>query len=188
MCYAGAVADYLDGFKKYGKKIWITEMANWNPNINSYQKQAQQMQAQMAKVQEELAKGEKAKADSFGDEGEAEEGEEGAEGALRRLPRDGFEFHGPDQAIELTPMQQQFARPCRVRGNVGGGRRQWRNVTTEQPGLAGPDQDIALFELGTTIAQALDLPALQRQASFDALLDKEVMPCLLVESNRRSRR
>ncbi len=33
----------LDSLKKYGKKIWITEMANWNPLINSYQKQAEQM-------------------------------------------------------------------------------------------------------------------------------------------------
>jgi hypothetical protein len=34
----------LDRLKKYGKKIWITEMANWNAQINSYQKQAEQMQ------------------------------------------------------------------------------------------------------------------------------------------------
>jgi hypothetical protein len=30
MCYAGAVADYLDGFKKYGKKIWLTEFNCWD--------------------------------------------------------------------------------------------------------------------------------------------------------------
>lgn len=39
----------LDRLKKYGKQIWITEMANWNPNINSYQKMAGQMQ-QMVSV------------------------------------------------------------------------------------------------------------------------------------------
>jgi len=33
----------LDRLQKYAKKIWITEMANWNPQINSYQKQAAQM-------------------------------------------------------------------------------------------------------------------------------------------------
>ncbi len=33
----------LDRLKKYGKKIWITEMANWNPQINSYEKQSDQM-------------------------------------------------------------------------------------------------------------------------------------------------
>jgi O-glycosyl hydrolase len=34
----------LDRLKKYGKKIWITEMANWNSQINSYAKQEAQMQ------------------------------------------------------------------------------------------------------------------------------------------------
>ena len=34
----------LDRLQKYGKKIWITEMANWNAQINSYAKQAEQMQ------------------------------------------------------------------------------------------------------------------------------------------------
>ena len=33
----------LDRLTKYGKKIWVTEMANWNPQINSYAKQAEQM-------------------------------------------------------------------------------------------------------------------------------------------------
>lgn len=34
----------LDRLSKYGKKIWITEMANWNAQINSYAKQAVEMQ------------------------------------------------------------------------------------------------------------------------------------------------
>ena len=33
----------LDRLEKYGKKIWITEMANWNSQIDSYEKQAEQM-------------------------------------------------------------------------------------------------------------------------------------------------
>ncbi|HOH07098.1 MAG TPA: glycosyl hydrolase [bacterium] len=33
----------LDRLKKYNKKIWVTEMANWNAQINSYAKQKQQM-------------------------------------------------------------------------------------------------------------------------------------------------
>lgn len=41
--YDYGLASQLDRLKKYGKKIWITEMANWNKAINSYQKQAQQM-------------------------------------------------------------------------------------------------------------------------------------------------
>lgn len=38
----------LDRLQKYGKKIWITEMANWNPQINSYQKQVDQMREMVA--------------------------------------------------------------------------------------------------------------------------------------------
>jgi hypothetical protein len=42
--YDYGLESQLDQLKKYGKKIWITEMANWNVQINSYDKQAQQMQ------------------------------------------------------------------------------------------------------------------------------------------------
>ena len=38
----------LDRLQKYNKKIWITEMANWNPQIDSYQEQASQMQQMVA--------------------------------------------------------------------------------------------------------------------------------------------
>lgn len=41
--YNFGLAAQLDRLKKYGKKIWITEMANWNSQINSYSKQAEQM-------------------------------------------------------------------------------------------------------------------------------------------------
>ena len=41
--YDYGLAAQLDRLQKYGKKIWITEMANWNPQINSYQKQVDQM-------------------------------------------------------------------------------------------------------------------------------------------------
>jgi len=41
--YDYGLAAQLDRLQKYGKKIWITEMANWNPQINSYLKQAEQM-------------------------------------------------------------------------------------------------------------------------------------------------
>lgn len=41
--YDYGLAAQLDRLQKYGKKIWITEMANWNAQINTYQKQAAQM-------------------------------------------------------------------------------------------------------------------------------------------------
>lgn len=42
----GAPAGYR--LQKYGKQIWITEMANWNAQIDSYEKQAEQMQQMVA--------------------------------------------------------------------------------------------------------------------------------------------
>ncbi|HOT96319.1 MAG TPA: glycosyl hydrolase [bacterium] len=41
--YDYGLAGQLDRLKKYNKKIWVTEMANWNSQINSYAKQIQQM-------------------------------------------------------------------------------------------------------------------------------------------------
>ena len=32
MCYTTALSSYIDGFKKYGKKIWLTEYACWDQN------------------------------------------------------------------------------------------------------------------------------------------------------------
>ena len=43
--YDYGLSAQLDRLKKYGKKIWITEMANWNSQINSYAKQKVQMQS-----------------------------------------------------------------------------------------------------------------------------------------------
>jgi hypothetical protein len=42
--YDYGLASQLDRLQKYGKQIWITEMANWNAQIDSYAKQAEQMQ------------------------------------------------------------------------------------------------------------------------------------------------
>ena len=41
--YDYGLSGQLDRLAKYGKKIWITEMANWNAQINSYAKQESQM-------------------------------------------------------------------------------------------------------------------------------------------------
>jgi len=41
--YDYGLAAQLDRLQKYGKQIWVTEMANWNAQINSYAKQADQM-------------------------------------------------------------------------------------------------------------------------------------------------
>lgn len=41
--YDYGLAGQLDRLAKYGKKIWVTEMANWNQQIDSYAKQEAQM-------------------------------------------------------------------------------------------------------------------------------------------------
>jgi hypothetical protein len=46
--YDYGLEQQLDRLQKYGKQIWVTEMANWNPQINSYAKQAQQMMEMVA--------------------------------------------------------------------------------------------------------------------------------------------
>jgi len=46
--YDYGLAQQLDRLQKYGKQIWITEMANWNPNIDSYDKQIIQMTEMVA--------------------------------------------------------------------------------------------------------------------------------------------
>ncbi len=46
--YDYGLSAQLDRLKKYGKKIWITEMANWNAQINTYAKQAEQMKQMVA--------------------------------------------------------------------------------------------------------------------------------------------
>jgi len=46
--YDYGLEQQLDRLQKYGKQIWITEMANWNPVINSYQLQAEQMTSMVA--------------------------------------------------------------------------------------------------------------------------------------------
>jgi hypothetical protein len=46
--YDYGLSAQLDRLAKYNKKIWITEMANWNAQINSYAMQAQQMREMVA--------------------------------------------------------------------------------------------------------------------------------------------
>ncbi len=46
--YDYGLAAQLDRLQKYGKQIWITELANWNPQVNSYGKQIAQMREMVA--------------------------------------------------------------------------------------------------------------------------------------------
>jgi len=46
--YDYGLSQQLDRLQKYDKQIWITEMANWNSNINSYAEQIVQMTEMVA--------------------------------------------------------------------------------------------------------------------------------------------
>ncbi|KAA3615755.1 MAG: hypothetical protein D8M58_16310 [Calditrichaeota bacterium] len=46
--YDYGLSEQLNRLQKYGKKIWVTEMANWNAQINSFSKQAEQMREMVA--------------------------------------------------------------------------------------------------------------------------------------------
>lgn len=46
--YDYGLSQQLDRLQKYGKQIWITEMANWNSNIDSYTEQIVQMTEMVA--------------------------------------------------------------------------------------------------------------------------------------------
>ncbi len=46
--YDYGLESQLNRLQKYGKEIWITEMANWNVQINTYSKQAVQMKEMVA--------------------------------------------------------------------------------------------------------------------------------------------
>jgi len=46
--YDYGLKSQLNSLQKYGKQIWITEMANWNAQINSYAKQSDQMRQMVA--------------------------------------------------------------------------------------------------------------------------------------------
>jgi len=49
--YDYGLESQLDRLAKYGKPIWVTEMANWNSQINSYDKQAEQMRHMVAMLE-----------------------------------------------------------------------------------------------------------------------------------------
>jgi len=46
--YDYGLEQQLDRLQKYGKQIWVTEMANWNENIDTVEKQIEQMTQMVA--------------------------------------------------------------------------------------------------------------------------------------------
>ncbi len=50
--YDYGLEQQLDRLQKFGKQIWVTEMANWNEQIDSVEKQIQQMREMVALCEE----------------------------------------------------------------------------------------------------------------------------------------
>lgn len=50
--YDYGLEQQLDRLQKYGKQIWVTEMANWNEQIDTEEKQIQQMREMVALCEE----------------------------------------------------------------------------------------------------------------------------------------
>src|SRR6185295_4396890 len=80
-----------------------------------------------------------------------------------------------DQAIDLATMQQQLAGPRRVGLDVRRCSRQRRHMRAEQNDLAALDDDVGFLQLCAPGADRLDLPALQREARLEFLLDEIVV-------------
>src|SRR5579863_8415695 len=79
---------------------------------------------------------------------------------------------GADQAVELAPVQQQFARAHRIGHLVRGGGSEWGDVCADEECFAIADVDVGLGELRASGAHRLDFPSLERKPGFESILDE----------------
>src|SRR5208337_4021632 len=86
------------------------------------------------------------------------------------------------QLGNLPAVQQELATPL---GNEihAVGLEVFGNVTPEQPDLAVIDLGVRVFQVGLTVAQALDLGAGQNQPCFDLLEQLVLVPGLVIPGN-----
>src|SRR5690606_39725476 len=86
-----------------------------------------------------------------------------------------------DEGVDLAAVQQQLAGATVVGDDMGGGRDQRRDLRAEQEQLAAADDRVALGDVGAPGADRLQLPALQRQAGLQALLQVVLVARTLVQ-------
>ena len=76
-----------------------------------------------------------------------------------------------DELIQLMAVQQQFAVARGLRFDVGGCGGQGGDVRAVQIGFGLMDLNVAFRQADFAVAQAFDLPTLQREAGFQAIFD-----------------
>ena len=92
-------------------------------------------------------------------------------------------FYQADQFVQLPSVQQQFPGAGGISGDVGGGGAEGDDMGAKQIGLPILDGDVALLDLGASLAQTLDLPTLQGDAGLITFFDEEVVPGLFIQGN-----
>ena len=96
-------------------------------------------------------------------------------------------FHCASELVELATVQEQFSRAHWIRGDVRGGTGQGGDMCAGQPSFAVAKLHVAFLQLDPALAQALDLPAFERQTGFDMVLDEVVVPRLFIECDNARR-
>src|SRR5690606_37594936 len=86
-----------------------------------------------------------------------------------------------DELVDLAPVQQQLAGAHGIGGHVAGGRDQRGDLGAEQEQLAVADHRVGLADVGAAGADGLQLPALQRKAGLEAVLQVVLMARALVQ-------
>ena len=92
-------------------------------------------------------------------------------------------FDMADQPVQFTAVEQQFTRSRGFRMNVGGGGWQGGDVAAEKERFTLFDDDVALAELDSSGPEALDLPSLQCNTGFIAILNEIFVLRFLVEGD-----
>jgi len=92
--------------------------------------------------------------------------------------------HFSDQLADLSAAHQELSGSDRIRTDMSRCREQRRNVGPKQPQFAISNDHVSLLDLGPTGADCLDLPTLEDEARFVALLDKVVVIGLAVFDDR----
>ena len=93
-------------------------------------------------------------------------------------------YHFADQLADLSAAHQELSGSDRIRTDMSRCREQRRNVGPKQPQFAISNDHVSLLDLGPTGADRLDLPTLEDEARFVALLDKVVVIGLAVFDDR----
>src|SRR5690606_16445515 len=90
-------------------------------------------------------------------------------------------LHAADQVVDLAPVQQQLAAALGIGDDVGRGLDQRRDLRAVQEQLTVADHRIAFADVGAARTDRLQLPALQRHARLEALVELVVVACAPVQ-------